>query len=258
MNATTEPKIATEQGHWYTRTGEPCYTVTAKNGEPRATTLRDARKLDLVPSVTTITKIKAAPGLNVWKEKQILLAALTLPRIAGETDEAFAERVIEDSRAQAKAAAERGTALHGAIEKAIAGECPPEYLAHVIAIDRALIAVGVNILEGNAEHSFASSLGYGGKVDAHTAGWVVDFKTKDKIEDGKKLAYDQNIQLAAYAHGLGLQSPRCLNVFVGVEDAKVVVHEWAAEEIEIGWQMFKCCLNLWKLENNYDGGFRDE
>ena len=258
MNTTATQTVPKESGHWYTRTGGTCYQVPAKDGTLRPTTLRDARKLQLVPSVTTVTKIKAAPGLSAWKEKQILLAALTLPRLPGETDDAFAERVIEDSRAQAKAAADRGTALHGAIELAIGGACPPEYLGHIAAIDRALIAAGINLLDGKAEHSFASCLGYGGKVDWHTDEVLIDFKTKDRIEDGKRLAYDQNIQLAAYKHGLGIFTARCVNVFVGVEDAAVVVHEWPADEIERGWQMFQHCLALWKLDNNYNGGWNNE
>ena len=45
---------ASESSHWYTREGAPKYTVEAKNGNPRNTTLADARKLNLVPSVTTI------------------------------------------------------------------------------------------------------------------------------------------------------------------------------------------------------------
>ena len=48
-----------ESGHWYTRSGEPMYTVKANNGQQRNTTLRDARKYDLVPSVTTIINVAA-------------------------------------------------------------------------------------------------------------------------------------------------------------------------------------------------------
>ena len=48
---------AAESGHWYTRQGEPMYTVIGKTtGRPRNTTLKDARELNLVPSVTTIDR----------------------------------------------------------------------------------------------------------------------------------------------------------------------------------------------------------
>ena len=73
-----------ESTHWYTRAGNPMYTIIGKNGKERNTTLRDARTLDLVPSVTTILGVAAKPGLEKWKQEQVLLAALTLPRQDGE------------------------------------------------------------------------------------------------------------------------------------------------------------------------------
>ena len=56
---------ASESSHWYTREGAPKYTVEAKNGNLRNTTLADARKMNLVPSVTTIIGCAAKPGLGV-------------------------------------------------------------------------------------------------------------------------------------------------------------------------------------------------
>ena len=38
-----------ESVHWYKQDGGPQYTVKAKDGSDRPTTLRDARKMDLVP-----------------------------------------------------------------------------------------------------------------------------------------------------------------------------------------------------------------
>ena len=72
--------------HWYGKDGSPRYTVTAKDGSDRPTTLRDARKLSLVPSVTTILKVAAKPGLEMWKLEQMLLAALTLPQRPDEDE----------------------------------------------------------------------------------------------------------------------------------------------------------------------------
>jgi hypothetical protein len=70
---------AAESLHWYDRDGKPAYTVKAKDGSDRPATLRDARKLNLVPSVTTIIRCAAAPGLELWKANQLMMAALTLP-----------------------------------------------------------------------------------------------------------------------------------------------------------------------------------
>jgi hypothetical protein len=252
LNATTPTAtVATEGGHWYDRAGLPCYTVKDAKGNDRPTTLRDARKLGLVPSVTGITKIMAAPGLDTWKQRQVLMAALTLTRTDGETDDAWVARIMEDSKAQAKAAAERGTAVHTAIEQSLRGHSF-EFVEHVEAVGAGLRERDVDLSCGNPEHSFAHADGFGGKVDWHNDSTVVDFKTKDSIGDktAKELAYDEHAcQLAAYAYGLGIVAPRCLNVFVGVTDCKVVVHEWDPVAIERGLRMFKLCLALWKEKN---------
>jgi hypothetical protein len=246
--------FASESGHWYcAKTGEPRYTMTGKNGKERATTIRDARKdYALVPSVTTICGIMAKPALVKWAQTQVLHASLTLPRIEGETEDAFAERVIADSEAQSRKAREAGTMLHGQIETWIQTKTAPDTCRLWMDVCDALDKVNVPLLDGRSEHSFANALGFGGKVDWHNKTTVVDFKTKDRIEDGKRLAWDEHvIQLAAYALGLGIVAPRCINVFVGVSDGKVVVHEWNAVEIGKGERMFKLLLELWQTKNDW-------
>lgn len=245
-------KFATESGHWYDgKTGEPRYTIVGKNGKERSTTIRDARKEGYVPSVTTILQVLAKPGLTKWLQTQILHASLTLPRLDGESEDAFAERVIRDSEAQSKKAREAGTELHGDIERCLLG-APHGSMAAIKNVFEQCHKVGLILSEGRAEKSFSHTLGFGGKVDWHNESCVVDFKTKDKIEDGKKLAWDEHaMQLAAYALGLGIASPRCLNVFIGVTDGKVVVHEWNAVEIARGERMFKLALALWQEKNDW-------
>jgi hypothetical protein len=103
--------FATQAGHWYALNGEPRYTIKGANGRERNTTLADARKLQLVPSVTTIIRMAAAPALEKWKRDQVLLAALTLPRRDGEPEADWLRRVEQDSQEQGKQAAERGTAI---------------------------------------------------------------------------------------------------------------------------------------------------
>ena len=111
--------LAGEAGHWYDASGRPAYQVPAKNGKLRNVTLRDARTLNLFPSVTTITRVAAAPGLEAWKRKQILLAAMTLPAVPGESVDDYARRVQADADAQGEAARALGTQIHAEIEDAI-------------------------------------------------------------------------------------------------------------------------------------------
>ena len=88
------------------------HTVLSAKGEPRPTTLRDAKKLGLLPSVTNILGVIAKPALTGWLQEQAVWAALTLPRQEGESTDAFAKRVEEDSKTSTGDAADFGTRFH--------------------------------------------------------------------------------------------------------------------------------------------------
>lgn len=242
---------ASESQHWYTAEGEPAYTVANKEGHRRPTTLRDARKLNLVPSVTTIIKAAASPGLESWKLQQMMLAALTLPRAPEESEESFISRIQADSKEQAKLAAERGSEVHAALESYFETRHVTTKFAHSVAGVEAEVVKVFGDLNWATEKSFAK-MGFGGKVDLHAKdgqGVVIDFKTKEFTSETKDKAtgYDEHVmQLAAYRVGLEIPQARCANVFVSVtEPGLVVVKEWDQEELERGWQMFNSLLQFW-------------
>jgi hypothetical protein len=246
--------------HWYDRNGRPCYEQRAKSGLPRATTLADARKLGLVPSVTTVLAVLDKPALTNWKVDQGILAALTLPRNPGETELGFLRRVKEDSQAQAKAAAEEGTRIHDACECSMQNRWFPEqYAPHVLAVEAELRRLFPGVTDWRAEDSFGHSLGFGGKVDLHSpsTGIVVDYKGKDgDFTDGKRLAYDQHYQLAAYQNGLCLPRNVCANIFVSrTHPGAVASHVWKADEIEEGWRVFTAALAVWKALRRFDSSY---
>lgn len=248
--------IATSAGHWYCADGSPCYEIVGKNGKLRPTTLRDAKALSLYPSVTTIIRTAASPGLQRWKDEQLLMAALTSTRQPDEPDEAFIARIIEDSRAQGKAAADRGTALHGALERYIqsgGSERQGQWQEHCEAVCEAMREHDVNLLtDGTAERSFAHKYGYGGKIDWSSPGAVIDFKSKPSIGAAKMKGYDEHImQLAAYDEGLGNPGRRLINVFVGCDDKAVQVLEWKPEDRTRGWKMFVSLLTFWQDKTGY-------
>ena len=226
------------------------YSVPAKNGEPRATTLRDAKKLGLLPSVTTIMKAAASPGLEAWKLNQMMLAALTLPRGEGENEESFIKRIQADSKDQARQAADRGTAVHAAIEKFYDGQIEADSLPYLEAVYKA-VESHFGSPRWAVEKSFAY-YGYAGKVDMHTLegnGVVIDFKTKEFTSETleKVTGFDENVmQLSAYRTGLEIPYARCANVFVSVtEPGLVVVREWTQDELVRGWKMFESLKNYW-------------
>lgn len=249
-----------DSGHWYTTAGAPAYEQRTGNGGVRPTDLRDARKYGLVPSVTTVLSVLAKPALTTWLVDQGIMAALTLPRIDGESERAFLDRVRADSKAQAIAAAEEGTRIHDALESALKRESFPEkYQPHVAAVERELQRLFPEVRDWVAEASFAHPLGFGGKVDLHSpsTGIVCDYKGKDgDFSDGKKLAFDQHYQLAAYNRGLGLRPNVCANLFVSRTHAGCVAsHVWSQADVDHGWAVFDSCLEVWKHLKKFDPAF---
>lgn len=244
----TEPKvIASEAGHFYYPDGTPCYEVENKSkpGTFRPTTIRDAKKLGLVPSVTSILSILAKPSLSVWKENQILLSAATSPHSREKLDAVtWANKVLEDAQTQTRGAAEKGTAIHEGIERLLNFQTIFQYAEFALPVCDKL-----SKYQGVAEHSFAHQLGFGGKVDFHTTDIVIDFKTKDFDDPKKKLWYDEHLyQLSAYRLGLNLPNAKCENWYISTSvPGLIIIKEWTPEELLKGEEVFKKVLELWKL-----------
>ena len=237
-----------ENGHWYTKEGTPAYTTIGKTGE-RATTLRDARKLGLLPSVTTINGQLSKAGLDTWKQQQVLLAALTLPRVATESEQEWLSRVMQDSKATGREAAERGTKIHAIIEGYFDQMYMPEKPAYLDNIDVALKnAFGEQ--PWLAERSFGHPLGYGGKCDLMAkTGFIVDFKTKDTNLEKVDVYFEHEMQLAAYREGLGMPTARCAIVFVNGNTNEVKLIEVSQEQLQKGWECFEHLLRVYQIKN---------
>lgn len=242
---------AAESTHWYTREGVPMYTVIGKNGKSRFTNLRDARAMNLVPSVTTILGVTSKPGLDNWKQRQILLSALTLSKMVGETEDDYLERIVRDSKEQGKKAAELGTEIHEAIQSFYENK-DFRYSEEVMACDREIIQ-NFGDLDWIAERSFCHELGYGGKVDLHADGVVIDIKSKEFNDPSKVEGFEEHLmQLAAYRVGLGMPQARCANVFVSRTVPGLVKSiEWTENEIQQGFRMFCHLLSFWQERNKH-------
>lgn len=263
-------------GHWYDTSGKPVHEIVGSNGKTRATTLRDARKLHLVPSYSTVVgDVLNKPGLLTWIKNEILEAVLLNPprhRTIGFEGEVYEEyltrwkrRVLEDSGKRTKAAAEHGTAIHDALEHCITED--------IISTKKGLIDVIEPVMcflketfpdaEWVTEKSFTHELGYGGCVDLHCpkTNVVLDFKTKmkPKEEIDKITAFDEHhMQTAAYTKGLGLpDNTKRYNLFVGYGIDKKGYYYYTGSKLteskdfdrELG--MFLKLLEFWQLKNNY-------
>jgi len=246
---------ASESNHWYTRDGVPQYTVEAKKGGQRNTTLRDARTMNLVPSVTTVLNVAAKPALLAWMQQQVLYAALTLPRRPDEPEKEYIDRIINDSKEQGRSAADAGTDIHASIQGFYEGQSTGKHSEMVTACTQA-IDNWAGPRTWISERAFAHEAGFGGKCDLYSeadGGFVADIKTKEFTDPDKVGGYDEHLmQLAAYRVGLGVPNARCANVFVSRNvPGLVVVKEWPLEQLDTGWAMFMHLLSFWQLKNDH-------
>jgi len=245
-----------ESGHWYDKDGNPAYQIIGANGKQRNTTLRDAKKLGLLPSVTTILGVASKPGLDRWKQEQAILAALTLPRLDGEEESEWLSRVLSDSKAQGRDAADRGTYIHGVLESFFDGillESIPEYCRNAENALKAAFGNRLWIPEKSGSHE----LGFAGKVDLHAKGdkvkgippVVCDFKTKE-IPLEKVVPYEDHImQIAAYRELLGLADARCAIMFVNGLTNEVKLCEIEEADLQKGLKCFFHLLRYYQLKS---------
>lgn len=259
-------KLSTSGGHWYTVTGKAAHTQPKAKGDgERPTTLRDARKFNLIPSVTTILGVFAKPGLERWKMKSIAEVAFDLPRIDGETSDKFAERCMVKQQAPVEEAADFGSQVHDAIEKYFEGEPIPDDLYEFVkpAIEWKQ-SQGLRFTERekilvNTEHGFA------GMVDIVCVGQngekgVIDWKTRRTVEGRKVTPYDFQIhQIAAYAathwgaEAVEKGEVQGANCYISsTEPGRFEVCGYSPQELADAWETFKSACAIWRSLKKYD------
>lgn len=251
----TQPH-AKEAQSWYWPNGRPAYTVPSADGKREIPPdIRHARKLGLLPGVSRIIRQLAQPQLERWKQEQMMLAALTLPRNPDESESAFLARVREDAEAQAQARADEGKAVHKAIEQSLSGESSdPKWSEHVRLVRELL--------------------------DILPRPCIVDFKTKERFLPKQRLYYDEHIlQLAAYQHGIkrlllvssewtyehtftsllgyggrvdaigtGLGNWNLISLMIAVKEPGVQHKIWSTEEATHAWHIFEHLLAIFQLK----------
>jgi hypothetical protein len=236
------------------------HTVLSQKGEPRPATLRDARKLGLLPSVTNVLGVIAKPELTAWLQEQAVLAALTLPRLAGESEDAFAKRVVADSLTTRDGAADFGTAFHhGAERVAQSLEVDPRNpLAPWLSHYRDWFQENCVRLFWTERVLVNAELGYAGTADLLIQHRVfgltlVDLKTQGvKVVTGPSIYKSWGYQLAAYRQALG-EPVACMNLVMNSREPHVPVEvPWTEDEMERGWLAFDAARRLWTIEKAYD------
>lgn len=268
-------------GHYYYRSGDTAYTVPYADGRPgKETTIVDARRLGLVPSVTEVLKVAPSFGLLRWKEGKHAIAGAENAHLRDSmTERQWLAMVRKEASQKEEEAADIGTILHDIIEAMVNNDPLPNI---EFPIDNAGdFFAGFCEWWGGAffepiytELPFAHPLGFGGKidlcaVDSSGRDVILDWKTKDTI--GKKLRYlvyeDSNpVQLRAYlegykhycamTHNMYVNDPRLINVIVSRDEpGRIEMWEWEEEEFDRYWSRFTGLLQAWKAGNKYDSAF---
>lgn len=257
--------------HWYFPDGTPLHEVPRADGKgTRPTSLRDARKLNLFPSVTNVLGILAKPALDAWKQQQAILAALTLPRNEGESLDDFASRVVTDMQSEVGRAADLGSAVHAAIEGYAQGRWLPEDKEIGRLFEPARQWFDAEVTQVHSVEIAAAHLefGYAGRVDLvatlKSTGrpTVVDFKTqktrRDKDGSFKPIIHDTwPLQLEAYRMALasrdkGLSNAAIASVVIGsTEPVPVVVKVWDDADKAAFFKAFLAARDLWVWQKNY-------
>ena len=231
-------------GHWYDKEGSPKH-FEGKDG--KGTTLREARKLNLYPSVTTIGQIKYKFGLEKWKIETVCKYALT----QGIDKEVYV--VVNEAFEELDKQAQDGTDIHDILEKFqnnmyMDSEHEPMCAAVMECIEE---HTGMDFFDDfTTETRFCDTEhGFAGMCDLHNEHWIIDYKSKDTVDDKTKGWKEQAEQLAAYAHGLGYPNARLANLFISRENPTQVV--WYEHKDEWAWERFRHALMLWQVENKY-------
>lgn len=159
--------VPDREAHWYTALGEPMYMVPRADGQGmRATTVTDAKKYDLRPSVTGILGVIEKPALASWKATQYVLSALTLPKLPQESQDDFARRVVKDAMVESYNAADFGTTIHALAEGYLENTLPETVsIVERMFLDGFMEWATIHQVEAmGTEISFATE-DYGGRCD---------------------------------------------------------------------------------------------
>lgn len=247
-----------QSAHWYGRDGSPCHTVIAKStGQPRPTTLADARKLRLLPSVTNILRILHKPALQDWLIEQSVLACLTTPRKDGEPLDAFVHRVLHVDRIQdeeAQVARDRGTEMHQALEELFQDRWvePDLMWPWVGPCFNAIRALGKPL----ATEQVLVGHGYAGKTDLvqDSAGEITlwDFKTTKKLPE--RSWTEHRLQLSAYAKAYVGDSDTPIstaNAYISTVDCGKFVLCRNTDVFTDYYRGFAPLVEHWQWANNY-------
>ena len=257
--------------HWYTQDGQsahsqPTKSKSAKN-PTRPTTIRDAKELKLLPSVTSILRTIANPALDRWKQMQVVKACIDRPIVADEEWDDYTSYILEKAQEEAQDAADLGSKIHAGIENRIKGitdSKDDEIKEYVDSGMSKLAELGLEVHESEFV-TVSPKYGYAGTCDlAYSKGKVcgiVDFKSKRTKKDEPVVpSFGHAAQIAAYhvsywsRDGDIRDNSIGYNVYISTTEpgrVEVVSYDAATMRKEFS-ELFLPACQVWRYKNNYD------
>jgi hypothetical protein len=188
-----------KSSHWYTPEGKPAYNST----------LTQARKFKLKPSVTTILGIMDKYIINQWKVEQAIKAAWEITKsyhFKSDDDIVYTEMVEAELTKELSKASKLGSKIHWYIERYLKyGGLKLRIKPEIQDILRPFVTwfTEINNIEYDQEIAFTNNkLGFGGKIDctAQIDGqkYFIDWKTQFVKKKSPVYYSDWAYQLSAY------------------------------------------------------------
>jgi len=247
-----------EKAGWY-----PLYTPE-KNY-----TLREARKdqaagVVAVPSVTTYFKCLNKQQLLDWKMEQVANACYDDQEARSWERDEYVQAMVARADNASRPAADLGTAIHAAIELAIADK---DYEAgmdqYVQPVMKARAELGIKSL-GVETCCGSLGLGYGGKCDEYAEGFtIVDLKSRKSkpAKQPKVASYSTDrLQTASYGYALFGNDffTKGRGIILGISTTVpglVTAHEFTGAELADAFDAFIGLTKVWRFENSFDPRF---
>lgn len=258
-------------GHFYDKTGEPVFEVPKADGNGmRPTTIIDCVRLKLYPSITTVNKIIAQPGLMRWIENSFIESCFRHLASFGERLEWYTKRIRSIQKDQAMIAPKWGNNIHEYLDAMGKHNELPEDIEYLPAVQSVKEWYSTNDIEiVSTEHRLIPLVaGIAGTADVvakykDTDRYLfIDYKstiTLTKSGRRKKLRpYDTYVmQLAKYAEGIGLEmgihdKEHWIIYISRDEPGYILPYQIDNETAARGLAMFNAAYTLWKLLNGYD------
>jgi hypothetical protein len=246
-------------GHWYDAEGRSAHVILGKNGKERNTTVADARKMGLLPSVTSVQGILHKEQLVSWRIEQAIMSALTLPKEENETLEDYARRVVKDSKESTTKAAEHVTRMHEQAENILMGRavCKDEDLQPYIATFRKWSEENVEKTHW-CERSLVGA-GYAGRCDAYVrlkgiGDAIIDLKNRkvNKKYNTPPFYPHDGQQLWAYRNASENPKCACVSVVLASNDPEYIEHhQWDEDELYQAGIAFCAMQKVWAWVKGY-------